>query len=308
MGVIPQVSKKLIRKDRINHLHFKPQPQIYNTEQFKGQIKAHMHSQFRLGDVSPLRYFFGITLILGVVFGLIRADDASELSTGLTIFQWIVQTTVPMLFLLIIHLALQAWQPFNHLNPWLKLTLSGILGGLLFTPLAYMLDIFLLDENWPSTATELWLQMADEAVGVVPPVVIVWLAVNAPWVMRYEFRKIETAGDSGQQANDQTSEAALPPFMQHMKTPVSLDDILFIKADLHYLEVITNNHRELVLYNLKDAITELPADLGAQCHRSYWVAHAAIQTFKKKGREGVLLLKNDMRLPVSRSRTALFKS
>ena len=81
-----------------------------------------------------------------------------------------------------------------------------------------------------------------------------------------------------------------------------------MKADLHYLEVITSNHRELVLYNLRDAITELPEELGLQCHRSYWVAHNAIETYKKKGREGVLLLKNNMHLPVSRSRTELFNS
>ena len=268
-----------------------------------------MQDQFRLGDISPLKYFFGITLILGVVFGLIKADDDSELSTAFSIFQWVIQTTVPIALLLMIHLSLQAWQPFNRLNAWLKLTISGVVGGLMFTPLAFVLDIYLLDEGWPANTSVLWLQLLDEAGGVLPPVVIVWLAINAPWVLRYELRKQEPTDDLTDILTDeQPSQMAQPPFLQLIKQPVLPTDICLMKAELHYLEIITDQHRELILYNLKDAIAEMPPELGMQCHRSYWVAQKAIAQFKKKGREGVLLLKNDMRIPVSRSRTALFKT
>ncbi|WP_395373248.1 LytTR family DNA-binding domain-containing protein [Marinicella sp. W31] len=263
-----------------------------------------MQDQFRLGDISPLKYFFAITIVLGVVFGLIKADDDSELSVAFNIFQWVIQTTVPIAILLTIHLALQSWQSFNRLNPWLKLTLSGVLGGLIFTPLALMLDVYLLGEGWPSTRPAFWLQMADEASGVVPPVVIVWLAMNAPWVLRYELRKQD---DPQKSTSEQTNNWVQPAFLKLIKQPIALDDIRVIKAELHYLEIISDDHRELILYNLKDAIAELPAELGMQCHRSYWVARKAISQFKKKGREGVLLLKNEIQVPVSRSHTASFK-
>ena len=75
-----------------------------------------------------------------------------------------------------------------------------------------------------------------------------------------------------------------------------------IKAELHYLLVITDKGKALLLYNLKDAIDELGDAVGMQVHRSWWVAANAVATINRTGRQGELVLTDGQLIPVSRNR------
>jgi DNA-binding LytR/AlgR family response regulator len=66
--------------------------------------------------------------------------------------------------------------------------------------------------------------------------------------------------------------------------------------------------RELILYNLKDAIAEMPRNLGIQTHRSYWVSYDNIIRLSKDGRQGSVVMKNGDKVPVSRSKFDTIKS
>ena len=77
-----------------------------------------------------------------------------------------------------------------------------------------------------------------------------------------------------------------------------------LKSELHYLQVVTDRGSALILYNLGDAIDELPPDAGTLVHRSYWVAWNAIEDFVRRGRQGELRLRDGSRAPVSRNRVA----
>ncbi len=90
------------------------------------------------------------------------------------------------------------------------------------------------------------------------------------------------------------------PFMSQLRQDMG-DDLLCISSQLHYLEVVTANGKQLILYALKDAILEVPHDKGMQVHRSHWVAFEAIASFKRTGREGIITLTNGLKLLVSRS-------
>ena len=78
--------------------------------------------------------------------------------------------------------------------------------------------------------------------------------------------------------------------------------LLYLKAELHYLLVVTDKGKALLLYNLKDAIDELSGVVGMQVHRSWWVAADAVQSMQRNGRQGELALKGGQVVPVSRNR------
>ncbi|MCK6370684.1 MAG: LytTR family transcriptional regulator [Gammaproteobacteria bacterium] len=101
---------------------------------------------------------------------------------------------------------------------------------------------------------------------------------------------------------------ALPGFMERLKKPASLDMLLAIRAEQHYLRVITQAGSELVLYRLSDALRELPPDLGVQVHRSWWVRASAIETVEGQGKKVALVLSSGERVPVSAPYQALVRS
>ncbi|MBX3498214.1 MAG: LytTR family transcriptional regulator DNA-binding domain-containing protein [Alphaproteobacteria bacterium] len=53
---------------------------------------------------------------------------------------------------------------------------------------------------------------------------------------------------------------------------------------------------DLILLRLRDAVAEL------QVHRSWWVAHGAVQAANRDGQKLTLILRNGLEVPVSKSR------
>lgn len=81
-------------------------------------------------------------------------------------------------------------------------------------------------------------------------------------------------------------------------------ELLSLQAQDHYIEVVTENGKELILMRLADAAEELSAIDGRRVHRSWWVARDAVDRFEKEGAKASLILKDGRVLPVSRSKQA----
>ncbi|OCQ17931.1 hypothetical protein A7985_25110 [Pseudoalteromonas luteoviolacea] len=77
--------------------------------------------------------------------------------------------------------------------------------------------------------------------------------------------------------------------------------LLCLQMDDHYLKVFTDNGEHLLLMRFKDALLQLEDFPGFQTHRSWWVAEDAVRTTKKIGRRFVLILENDLEVPVSQT-------
>jgi len=76
--------------------------------------------------------------------------------------------------------------------------------------------------------------------------------------------------------------------------------LLALSVQDHYVEVITEKGRTLVLMRLADAMRETGAVAGVQIHRSHWVALDAVKrVVRAEGKVAVELPGGD-RLPVSR--------
>jgi DNA-binding LytR/AlgR family response regulator len=81
-----------------------------------------------------------------------------------------------------------------------------------------------------------------------------------------------------------------------------------LEMEDHYLRVHTSGGNDLILHRLSDALTEVAGLDGLQVHRSYWVAREAVETTERDGRKLLLVLKNGLKVPVSRNNLATLRA
>lgn len=253
-----------------------------------------MNGQFELGAVTPQRYFFGIAVVLGLLFATIgELDEGASWWSHYLI--WQLQTLIPMALFVGCHLLLGQFSFAANLNPWLQLLISGGLGAVLFTPINLGLDVVLQGEVLMDQ--QILSALLSEITSMGPTAMISWVAINAPWVLGYRF---EAAPNTTSVERSAGVTAAQPHFMSLIPED-KRGELLYLKADLHYLSVYSSQGHALVLYNLRDAIDELPEDVGFQCHRSYWVCLQQVASLERTGRQGEIELKDGSKVPVSRS-------
>lgn len=254
-----------------------------------------MNGQFDFGDIKPTQYFLSIAVVLGLLFAFTSGDTDEPML--LVFLRWQLQTVVPMLLLIGSHSLLLQYTRLSHLNPWLTLLLSGLLGALLFTPIALAIDVYLEKDSSGAGFTS---QLLGEWLSITPPISLSWIALNVPWVLGYRVEKVSEQTKAAQAVSLENMEPPNAAFMDLI--PVEKrGEILFLKSELHYLLVVTDKGNSLILYNLGDAVSELPPESGLSVHRSYWVAFAAVETLVKKGRQGELKIINGRTVPVSRN-------
>ena len=130
---------------------------------------------------------------------------------------------------------------------------------------------------------------------------IIGLTVSAlvtPFRLRDRYGA-ETARLAG--GRDQETKQPAADDLLFLKVPLRLGrDLVHLKMQDHYVEVVTTAGQCMVLMRFADALTCLPAALGNQVHRSHWVAWGhANKSFIRAGRQ-FLLLDNGVEVPVSR--------
>jgi hypothetical protein len=81
-------------------------------------------------------------------------------------------------------------------------------------------------------------------------------------------------------------------------------DIAWMKSELHYLRVVTNRGRALVLFNLRDAAELMPEREGIMPHRSYWIAYRHVERLVSSDGRTELIMSDGTRIPVARRRRA----
>lgn len=87
----------------------------------------------------------------------------------------------------------------------------------------------------------------------------------------------------------------LPPALRNLSVDA-------IEAEDHFLRVhLETGQSVLIRARLSDAVLELPPDLGAQTHRSWWVARPAIAQVVRSDGRVTLKLRHGIEAPVSRS-------
>lgn len=256
-------------------------------------------------------YFIAITLFLALLFTLLSPEGSAGGAFMIRFLQWLLQVAIPLAILIGTHLLLSRWTAFDRRGPWLKLTVSGVVGGLVFSPFALALDFVFGLESWAALgdADRFAAMLAKESASVVPPVALVWVGINAPRVLGINFsRSASTVTPAAVVVTDvgpNPRDWIAPDERFLTQIPASLGrDIVYLMAELHYVRVVTTRGRSLVLYNLRDAIEEMPADTGIQTHRSYWVSFAHLDKWVKREGRMFCLMDDGTEVPVSRRESA----
>ncbi|MDB5507470.1 MAG: hypothetical protein JWR75_2108 [Devosia sp.] len=109
----------------------------------------------------------------------------------------------------------------------------------------------------------------------------------------------EIAGSVARSGDEAESEAALPAVLLRIPLP-QRGQLLALSVADHYVEVITDRGKTLVLMRLGDAIRETAPVKGLQIHRSHWVARDAVKRGVRSAGKAEIELVNGTRLPVSR--------
>jgi len=95
--------------------------------------------------------------------------------------------------------------------------------------------------------------------------------------------------------------AATPADFFRRIPPALGRDLLALEMEDHYLRIHTSLGSDLILLRLRDAVAELPPACGQQVHRSWWVADGAVAMSEKNAGRPTLVLRNGLRVPVSKS-------
>jgi LytTr DNA-binding domain len=91
-----------------------------------------------------------------------------------------------------------------------------------------------------------------------------------------------------------------PKFLARLPAQLAGAELYAVEAEDHYLRLHTSQGQDLILMRLGDAIEELEGLEGAQTHRSWWVARAAVTDAERMDGRAVLTLKDGAEVPVSR--------
>lgn len=263
-----------------------------------------------IGDLSPRRYFFTIAVVLGLLFAFTSNDDQEGAGLLNSLLLWQLQSCLPMTLLLAAHMGWSRFRWFERTGPWSQLLVSGVTGSLLFSPLALLIDVVLMGSDEVLSLSK----VVDEFWNLWPPVTITWLAINAPFVFGLRLRGAGVSSpDDRVRGERREADSPSPGLLAPEHGPESVSfmslippelrgSVIYLQAELHYLAVVTERGRSLILYNLRDAVDELSAVPGLQTHRSFWIARDQAIAVRRTGRQGVVQMCNGDEVPVSRRR------
>lgn len=271
------------------------------------ETEEEITSWFNSTAVPVEKYFLFSSLALIFLFAWMEPAGAAGIGFWKGLVFWTIQIAILMPLLITVqHVASHHIRLKTHHTPWIQTVLSGVAAAILFVPIAYCLDfVFSFPEESPSVG--ILKGLVDEATGVVIPVTLTWVALNAPWIFQLDFSRKQpnvTLEERDPTPGTTPSETVQPTrFMQELRNR-SLGELISISSELHYLRVVTTDSEVMFLYNLKDALEELPPEAGVHIHRSHWVARGHVKELKKRNGSSECILSNGKRLPVSRRKFA----
>ena len=102
--------------------------------------------------------------------------------------------------------------------------------------------------------------------------------------------------------------AAFPTALLSRLPPAIGSEIIALETEDHYLRVHALGGSALILMRMADAVALLDPRLGAQVHRRWWVAEAAVAGVRTEGQKLFLCLIDETLVPVGRTFSAAAKA
>jgi DNA-binding LytR/AlgR family response regulator len=174
-----------------------------------------------------------------------------------------------------------------------RMALAGLLASVPGTLEIFILHSWLVRPIPFAAALEIFPQVAFLTVVIS---VLVGLFIEQRLHAAADTERARVASMPDVSAKDM----ALPDFFRRVP-PALGRDLLALEMEDHYLRIHTALGSDLILLRLRDALAELGPSRGRQVHRSWWVAEGAIASVERNAGRPVLVLRNGLRVPVSKS-------
>lgn len=211
---------------------------------------------------------------------------------------------------------------------WVLLTVGGYA---IYRPVMWLAEHLAQSLNLPHPA--LWA--AGCLLATVPMSVLVWLANGIGHTLRpmsfetaaYHYanvlviaavvttiywlthRRTEGLAPVPRKPPPTPAGEAVPPVRFFERLPPGAGrELLALEMQDHYVTAHLRAGSHLILMRMRDAIDELTGLDGAQVHRSWWVARAAVQGVGRDGRNVKLMLPRGLEAPVARSQVAALQA
>ena len=192
--------------------------------------------------------------------------------------------------------ALRQIEAFNRWPIVIRMALAGILAAVPMTATIIVVHDWLA---WPTP----W-----RAFPYIFPQTAFLTVVISIMVGLFVERRLHAEADSERARVAESVAAAPAPGVEPVapdffrRVPPALGrDLLALEMEDHYLRIHTALGSDLILLRLRDALTELGPSCGRQVHRSWWVAEGAIGSVERNAGRNVLVLRNGLRVPVSKT-------
>jgi hypothetical protein len=284
-----------------------------------------------VGRIAATLHAFHLSCVESLVFFAICRDHRS------TMREWTPVRTIPyhLPWVMGIAVVMAVTGPFGTYETMglgkrlLYFTITGVLSWALVIGFIVALRRIEAFNRWPVVA-RMALAGILAAVPMTAAIMIVhsWVVWPLPWrAFPYIFpqtaflavvisilvglfveRRLHAEADSERARVAESLAASPAPGVEPVapdffrRVPPALGrDLLALEMEDHYLRIHTALGSDLILLRLRDALAELGPSRGRQVHRSWWVAGDAIASVERNAGRAVLVLRNGLRVPVSKT-------
>lgn len=241
---------------------------------------------------------------LGLAVGLAFLDPGPSRGLGwpLRLAFWLAHVLLPIALLAGVQAGMGRLSVLDAVSPWLRVALAGAAGAVLFAPVALALDGVLPLPAGMADGGPWWRELGGEVLALAPPMMLAWLGINAPRLLRFD-------PVAPRPAEPEPPEEAAHACAFWERVPPRLGrDLVSVSAELHYLRIVTVAGDALVLHSFGRALPCLEALPGLRIHRSHWVARAHVVAVERAGERVSVRLSSGARLPVSRAYRAALRA
>lgn len=210
-----------------------------------------------------------------------------------------------------------AWFFMKRFRPplWLVCTVGIFIACIFVGPyVSFVSSLF--TSYWPGTGAE--QSLAGKGQGVLSESLIqiaratfFWITANYVFdrLLNYpRFRHEQTLSENPTQVERLASkDGRTAELLWRLANIETLSAIRVIKAEEHYVRVLSEDNEELVSYKFGDALKDMENEDGFQVHRSYWVRREAVVGTKEDGSKLSLEMSDGLIVPVSGPYRALVR-
>ncbi|MGL5837482.1 MAG: LytTR family DNA-binding domain-containing protein [Sphingorhabdus sp.] len=262
-----------------------------------------VHVSPMTGEIAPKTESFGVrhkrgfitAAVIGVLLAFLGALGTSQIGILPRLAYWQILMLSGAMIGLGVSEAVERWGRFRT-QPWIEMPLIALLIALPLTMMVVGASLMFFSTNPPG------------AHGLATMFGITFIVSLAMTVLNYLIHwpgRVVPAAPLPIQPATQSSTPQMERqsrFAERLPLHLRRLEIIALQAEDHYLRVyFKDGQSTLILMRLSDAISELPAENGAQTHRSWWVAKAAVKKVVKADSRAIMTLDCGIEAPVSRS-------